>query len=429
MLQSSVWTLISAFLLCSSLVLGRRDPLPCSRQTSCGTWQDKYIGRHFSTYDEGGTLEDRPVRRLVSVPVMSGFADRMVGSVTAMLFALLSNRAIYFDTQTANGVGNLRPLTDVFTADTVDWAGYQTPEEIMSFLRHVSPANEDADALQQHSFGQIPDVSSSYYVSMVNGWGSENLFNTVLNESASFETVYLVLNRGMTVSIFNDARAKRRLEAMGLSARTTFACLYSYLFRPNAQVLAMFPQEMSVLSDEFALKIGIQIRTGDLANLADTSNRTALEIYQSFFDCAQEIEDTRKQRGQKIVWYFISDSLPLRTAVNQKYGSKALVKTIGIDTSHSAKETYRQGQGSVSAMTYQSIAGEHWFFSLTDFQVISFDSGIGRSAAFLGRHDKDTVYTINKWWDANPPSMGEHRSCGVQDVDEYSAVAATWSLI
>lgn len=372
---------------------------------------------------------ERPIRRLVSVPVKSGFADRMIGSVTAMLFALLSDRAIFFETQTSNGPGSLRPLTDVFAADTVDWSAFQTPQDVVSFLRHVSPTNEDADALRYYSFGRIPDVDSSYYVSMVNGWGNEHLFTTVLNESANFETVYLVLNRGMTVSVFNDARAKERLMAMGLSERTAFACLYRFLFRPNAQVLSMFPHEMSVLSDDFALKIGVQIRTGDLANLEDSSNRTALEIYKAFFDCAQEIEDTRKQQGQKVVWYFISDSLLLRTAVAHEYGAKVLVKTTGIDTSHSAKETHRQGQGPVSPMTYQSIAGEHWFFSMTNFQVISFDSGIGRSAAFLGQHPGDTVYTINKWWDADPPSMGEHRNCRVQDADGYKAVASTWSLI
>ena len=346
-----------------------------------------------------------------------------------MLFALLSDRAIFFETQTANGEGSLRPLTDVFAADTIDWSGFQTPAEIVQFLRHMSPTNEDADAIKQYSFGVVPDAKSSYYVSMVNGWGAENLLSAVLDQSDQFETVYLVINRGMTVSCFNEPVVKQRLELMGLMPRTTFACLYKYLFRPNTQVFSMFPSEMSALSDKFALKIGVQIRTGDLANLQDSSNRTAIDVYKAFFDCAQEIEDTRRHSGQKVLWYFISDSLPLRTAVSREYGQKVLVKTVGIDTSHSAKETHRQGQGQVSTMTYQSIAGEHWFFSMTDFQVISFDSGIGRSAAFLGQHYANTIYTINKWWDANPPSMGEHRKCGVDNADKYTSVAATWSLI
>ena len=411
-------------LLICPLVPGR-SLLPCQlRPAPCGVWQNQYTDLH-----QGVTTGKLPMRRIVSVPVKSGFADRMIGSVTAMLFALLSDRAIFFDTQTANGDGSLRPLTDVFTADTADWSKYYAPKDVVAFLRRVSSTNEDADALKQYSYGTIPDVRSSYYVSMVNGWGSEHLFTKVLNESENFETVYLVLNRGMTVSIFDDPLAKERLEALGLSAKMTFACLYKYLFRPNAQVLSMFPHEMSALSDQFALKIGVQIRTGDLANLQDSTNRTAIAIFSAFFDCALEIESTRKQQGQRVVWYFISDSLPLRTAVAQKYAGKVLVKTDGIDTTHSAKETHRQGQGLVSAMTYQSIAGEHWFFSMTDYQVISFDSGIGRSAAFLGQHSRNTIYTINKWWDADPPSMGEHRRCGVQHVDNYKDVAATWSLI
>ena len=410
-------------LMCSS-ALGR-SMLPRQPQHSaCGAWQNAYTDFHHRVVSG-----ESPVRRLVSVPVKSGFADRMIGSVTAMLFALLSDRAIFFDTQTSNGDGVLRPLTDVFAADTIDWSGFSTPSDVVAFLRRVSPTNEDADALQQYSYGRIPEASSSYYVSMVNGWGSEHLFATVMNESATYETVYLVLNRGMTVSIFSDPVARQRLETMGLSPRMTFGCLYKYLFRLNAAVLSMFTPELSALSDEYAMKIGVQIRTGDLANLHDSTNRTAINIFKAFFDCAQEVEDTRKVQGQKILWYFISDSLPLRTAVANAYAGKVLVTTVGIDTSHSAKETHRQGQGPVSAVTYQSIAGEHWFFSMTDYQIISFDSGIGRSAAFLAQHPADTVYTINKWWDADPPSMGEHRRCGIHDVDHYKGVAASWSLI
>jgi hypothetical protein len=372
-----------------------------------------------------------PMRRLVSVPVNSGFADRMLGSITAMLFALLTDRAIYFENQTANGGAGstLRQLTDVFAMDTINWAEFKTPAEIMSFLNLKSPTNEDADALKQYSFGSVKGSSTDYHISMVNGWGAEHLYTTVMNHSDRYATVYMTLNRGMTVSIFDNPAVKARVEALGLQPRLAFACLYKYLFVPNKEVFARFPAEISALSDIFALKIGVQIRTGDLANLADPVNRTNIELYRAFFDCAQEIEDTRKRAGQRVLWYFLSDSLSLRSAVRAKFGSKVLVKTSGIDTSHSAKETKRQGQGQVSIATYQSIAGEHWFFSMTDYQVISFDSGIGRSAAFLGQHQSDTIYTINKWWDADPPGYGQPRKCGVDDADEFKGVAATWSLI
>ena len=355
----------------------------------------------------------------------------MVGSVTAMLFALLSDRAIYFESQTANGgTGSvLRSLTDVFVTDTIDWSTFRTKPDIISFLNKVSPTNEEADALKQYSFGGIEGSKKEYYISMVNGWGSEHLYGAVLNESAAYETVYMTLNRGTTVSLFNDPAMKLRLDALGLKPRLTFACLYKYLFRPNADVYSMFPAEVSALSDTLALKIGVQIRTGDLANLGDSTNRTNAELYHAFFDCAQEIEDSRRKPGQRVLWYFLSDSLSLRRAVTAKYGGKVLVKTSGIDTSHSAKETRRQGSGPVSLVTYRSIAGEHWLYSMTDFQVVSFDSGIGRSAAFLGQHEMNTIYTINKWWDADPPGFGQPRKCGVQDADDYKDVAATWSLI
>ena len=419
----------SVLLICLQLLLvllvQSRSLLPCQAPAgSCGNWQAEYSRLHQAI--SSGTA---PPRRLVSVPVKSGFADRMIGSVTAMLFALLSDRAIYFETQTANGEGELRPLTDVFTADTVDWSLRHATEEAINYLKGVSPTNEDADAIKQYSFGVVPGDNSSYFVSMVNGWGAEHLFTTVLQESAGYDTVYITLNRGMTVSIFNDPVARQRLPELGLSKRTTFGCLYKYLFRPNAQVFSRFPAEFAALSDTFALKIGIQLRTGDLANLADASPRTSIEVFKAFFDCAHEIEETRRRPGQRVIWYFISDSLPLRSAVAAEFKGKVLVETSGVDTSHSAKETSRQGRGAVSADTYQSIAGEHWLFGMTDYQVISFDSGIGRAAAFLGHKRANTVYTIKKWWAADPPTMGEHRSCGTGDVDNYKDVAATWSLV
>lgn len=403
-------------------------PLAASSQlhTKCGTWQGDYTQLH-----RGMAEGTRPMRRLVSVPVMSGFADRMLGSISAMLFALLSDRAIYFEVQTANGgpASALRPLTDVFSMDTINWAGFHTPVKVMSFLHREAPTNENADALQRYSYGPLNGSKSEYYIAMVNGWGTEHLYTTVLAESESYETVYLVLNRGMTVSIFDNPAVRMRVEALGLKRRFAFGCLYRYLFLPNAEVYARFPKEFSVLNDPFALKIGVQIRTGDLANLADSTNRTNIELYRSFFSCAEEIEATRLRHGQRIIWYFLSDSLRLRKAVLKEFSSKVLVKTRGIDTSHSAKETRRQGHGRVSLSTYQSIAGEHWLFSMTDFQVISFDSGIGRSAAFLGMNEIDTVYTINKWWDADPPGFGQKRQCGIEHADSYIDVASTWSLI
>lgn len=410
---------------CSQLQTLAQSSMVGNVEAQCGAWQGQYTQLHSAM--RAGT---RPMRRLISVPVYSGFADRMVGSITAMLFALLTDRAIFFESQTANGAGRaLRPLTDAFAMDTINWADFQTTPEVMAFLNSKSPANEDADAIKQYSFGAINESTKEYHIAMVNGWGQEHLYNTVMNQSEGFETVYMVLNRGMTVSIFDNAVVKARVEALGLQPRYTFACLYKYLFVPNREVFSRFPAELSALSDPFALKIGVQIRTGDLANLADPANRTAIDLYRAFFDCAQQIEDTRIKPGQRVIWYFLSDSLNLRQAVSSVFGNKVLVKTTGIDTSHSAKETRRQGRGRVSLSTYQSIAGEHWLFSMTDFQVVSFDSGIGRSAAFLGGHSIDTIYTINKWWDADPPGFGLPRQCGIADADNYKGVAATWSLI
>lgn len=402
--------------------------LPCHMDTLCGTWQGEYTELHNGMMGGG-----KPMRRLVSVPTMSGFADRIVGSITAMLFALLSERAICFETQTANGgLGrNLRPLTDAFAMETINWENCRTSADVISFLHTKCLPNDKADTLESHSYGPIDGNSKEFYTAMVNGWGKEQLFTSVLNQSESYETVYLVLNRGMTVSIFKDPALKARVEALGLSLRHAFACLYKYLFLPNSEVHARFPAEFALLADPYALKIGIQIRTGDHAHLADSDaiSREDIGLFQAFFDCAQQIEATRLKRGQRIIWYVISDSVSLRKAVYERFGGKVFTRTYSIDTSHTAKENRKQGTGHVSLSSYQDIAGEHWLFGMTDFQVVSYDSGIGRSAAFLGQHMMDTVYTIYKWYDADPPTFGQSRQCGIEDVDRIEDVAAEYSMI
>ena len=396
-----------------------RSLLPCHlSETSCGTWQAEYSKLHRAV-----STGVAPSRRLISVPVASGFADRITSSMTAMLFALLSDRAIHFETQPVNSEQNLRPLTDVFSMDTIDWS-VESPKHVVSFLDSISPTIGDADETRQHSFGQVPGDNSSYYISMVNGWGSENLFTTVFEESSEYSTVYLVLNHGMTISAYSDPFVKQQLQELGLSERTTFGCLYKYLFQPNAQIFGRFPVELSSLSDQFALKIGIQLQTGHLAQMVNAKTRTDLDAFQPFFDCAQQIEDTRRQLGQRVVWYFVSDSIGLCGAVAAKYGVKVLVKTSGVNTQLSADGPTDQDSGVVSTSMFESRAGEHFFLGMTDYQVVSSNSVTGRSAAFLRQSEADTVYTMDPVWGTDQAAMTQTRQCGVHDVDSYRDVAA-----
>jgi hypothetical protein len=48
---------------------------------------------------------------------------------------------------------------------------------------------------------------------------------------------------------------------MGLRPATAFACLFDYLFRPTAKVMAMFQPQLRVLLEPSIIKIGIQVGT------------------------------------------------------------------------------------------------------------------------------------------------------------------------
>ena len=52
-----------------------------------------------------------------------------------------------------------------------------------------------------------------------------------------------------------------------------------------------------------------------------------LDRAKAYFDCAQEIEDTRKAGNQSVVWYLISDSIGLRMKAKERWGDKILTNT------------------------------------------------------------------------------------------------------
>ncbi|PNW87099.1 hypothetical protein CHLRE_02g109000v5 [Chlamydomonas reinhardtii] len=111
-------------------------------------------------------------------------------------------------------------------------------------------------------------------------------------------TLVLRMHRGISVALFNNPHHRRQMEGMGLRPDTAFGCAMAYLFGSlNAATRALAaaePRLHGIMTDESAIKIGIQIRLGDakiLAQLQGDNQTAALDdearkVVDGFLNCA-----------------------------------------------------------------------------------------------------------------------------------------------
>ncbi|KAG2436291.1 hypothetical protein HXX76_006602 [Chlamydomonas incerta] len=111
-------------------------------------------------------------------------------------------------------------------------------------------------------------------------------------------TLVLRMHRGISVALFNNPHHRRQMEGMGLRPDTAFGCAIAYLFgslNEATRALAAADRRLhGIMTDEAAIKIGIQIRLGDakiLAQLQGDNQTAALDdasrkVVDGFLTCA-----------------------------------------------------------------------------------------------------------------------------------------------
>jgi hypothetical protein len=205
------------------------------------------------------------------------------------------------------------------------------------------------------------------------------------------------MNRGKTIRLFENTNyAKRLTEEMKLTPETAFGCITQFLIQPKPEIFSsVLPILKKLAAPETAnvLKIGIQIRAGDAILIKDTADASH---YQSFFKCAEEIEQWAKKPGQQVLWYLATDSRRIREYATSHYGSK-LITSLNVKIEHSSKE---QNTGcisncSVSHLGFQHAAAEWWMMGACDYFVVTLNSGYGRSAAMRSLR-VNSIYTVRE---------------------------------
>ena len=370
----------------------------------CGTWQAEYTELHRSILAQ--PLSDQKL--VVSAGSYSGFSDRLVGAISVFLYGLLSKRAVQF----VNIKEEFPEFNESFTSPNIDWTRPHLPPAVRDFMSMKPPYNgsvlhfwTDDDFATNNLLARMPaelGITPEH----------ENFFLSNNSVFSSQHTIYIMTIRGTSVRMFQNPYHRRELYSMGLTPQNAFRCIFKYLFQPLPEILELSRAQERIMSRH--LTVGIQIRTGDGAfneSSDAVSDFGLLERYKHFFDCALEVENNNKLPNVPVQWLLMTDSMLLRQTARRVYGSKLCFGT-SLRPVHSSK---RDMDG------FHGFLAEHRLLSLSDFLIITCESGVGRTAAFLSPNLGSSVYMRSTA--ISPPA------CGKYNFSSYLEVSRGWSEI
>lgn len=351
----------------------------------------------------------------------AGIADRMVGIISAFYWALLTNRGLVM-------------LSKMEGSTSIDHAYIPTiPYNwSMPFRGNFERFRQKIPSLQR-----VWLVNNDSYASHI--YGNSDLHQIPTPNTRSIE---LFSNRGRLLELFNNPYHATTLRKYGLKPEIAFACAYQYLFRPNELALNMIRDNniLNTLNDSSILRIAIHIRAGD--HIFVQNDNVTIEVWhQAIFNCAQDIENTRKLHpDQRVIWYLISESKSIRLWAKQQYEDKIITDT-DKDPVHSDcgrhhninKRKHEEfirfvracNRDSVLAYSIQRAAADIHAFSLADYHIITEESGFGKIAALSKLTEEHKIYQMCRHLRG-----GCITSCGRdQPYTSFQKLATEWAGI
>jgi hypothetical protein len=323
--------------------------------------------------------------------MFSGLSDRFVGIATVFLLSLITNRLFL--------LGNMPELLPLELPYEL-----RHPQISRSIPSHLIPFLRENKENPGGSFYADHSSPKSFIVNAI-GAGEFLLTNDTINRisDSNYTDLYVVSNRGRTISMFEKKYLKKKLSSLGLTKSSAFGCALRYLFRPRPKVFVPLRPTLEALTLPDTIKIAIHIRTHD--GVLVHGNKIKFENYASYFRCAEQIEEFAVQAtNQKVVWVFFTDSIELRHKVLKKFGSEKIRVATDVPVEHSAKEMVCPFQTCVSETGFNTAAAEWWSVGLADYHVVGIQGGYGKSAVMrTGR--------LNSTYLIYPDQTPEETSC------------------
>lgn len=388
----------------------------------CGNqWQNTYTALHAAVLSG----EKHP-RKLVSVAVEAGIADRLSGLITQFLLALIQGRALQHI-----AYGNLPDWEVAYTFPHIASQSPPLADFILDCVKFTYRGVRGFTGTRNHDPMHVdPKVYFPLY--LTNDYGS---LTTIFSQSnlalvpeghSNTETIVSASNRGRSFVLFDNPHHADKLRNMGLTPENAFACIHRFLFRlaPSAcdTVCMQHAQILDNAGARGTLRIAIHVRVGDNAFM---SNEEAhWRIAEAHFSCAEEIAATRTAPGQNVLFYFNSDSLPLRLAASERYGNKVLTD---LRASGQTDCSFHGGCSSINA-SFRLAVAQLDLFSRADVHVVSIGSGYGAMGAWMSslkRHGETSLRSRSRH--IYRVINGEFRDCSLSAADDARSVAQGWA--
>ena len=186
--------------------------------------------------------------------------------------------------------------------------------------------------------------------------------------------------------MMHNAFHRDQLRAWGLTPDSVFMCGFFALCSPNRHIVDYYAPFWKRMSEPNLLTIGIKVRLGDHVFKGEKEDQGAalLASVANYFDCAAKVERSYAYPGQKVLWYFISESRILRLEAKRVYGEKLLTDT-NLTMVHADCRLHNPDACQQDRMekSMQHSLGEMITFSLANVHVVSRGSGFGRVGGWL----------------------------------------------
>lgn len=414
----------------------------------CGNWMKRYAALHahiasgawfIEQINATGTLSIAPPMMIYWVNVkerLGGISDRWPVLSTAMVLAVLTDRAIFIDWEGYEAAyyhPNLPYLHN--TTWRHIYGQYQWYREHASEVYTAIQYNREQ---QQHNSTFVPiplpspppiDIEtkidkSEYFITgfhetegIVSPKGSTRLHEfkggipVLRGVFPSHKAVIIAEQtfwaKGLIRRFYENEEVTRALHELGLREALCHGCMINFVLHINEEVMSMFAPYALQLRQLHQLTVGVQIRMGDShmtggagmteRQRADTAwqrdNEKLLRHGMTFMGCGEQLIDIHRiSDDQPTLFFLVSDHVGLRGMLQERYGQRLLV----IPTSDRFSIGHTDiGDPSLYNTTISTLkrdraadylrvaAGEQWILAYNDFLVIEHEgSGFGRSAAF-----------------------------------------------
>ena len=333
----------------------------------CGSsWQDAYAALHAEAVGNAAAASGRAPRILVFDTMgQGGLADRLTGLMTALLVAILTDRAI-----------------------ALDWPGH---EEALRTPRFVGGANDRL--LMNAKQARPADVRRLEWINKSRKQLQELVTSQPLDALWPERVILMRSNRGFTQGLLTAPQLAGAVASRQLTARNAqFGCLFNFLLRPTEAALQTVSPLLETMRAKDTVTVGVHVRTGDSAfddeAAADDEAMRArgerlFASHKFIFEFATKLADELARahdppRAARLL--LLGDSNALRSHAARVYGTRLLQSNASVG--HVARQ-----RGALLA-----AVGEHWLYTSSRAFAYSSHSGFPRTAAARALRD-DAIHT------------------------------------